>query len=56
VSIAQAHSGQSATLPVSVRPVAGHFTISVMIAFGYRKKEPRPKTRRPFDDVVKWVK
>jgi nitroreductase len=34
----------------------GHFTISVMIAFGYRKKEPRPKTRRPFDDVVKWVK
>ncbi|MFC4810534.1 NAD(P)H-dependent oxidoreductase [Paenibacillus sp. GCM10023250] len=33
----------------------GHFTISVMIAFGYRQKEPKPKTRRPFDDVVKWV-
>jgi nitroreductase len=34
----------------------GHFTISVMIAFGYRKKEPRAKIRRTFDDVVKWVK
>lgn len=34
----------------------GHFTISVMLAFGYRKKEPKPRIRRPFDDVVKWVK
>ncbi|MDD9269705.1 NAD(P)H-dependent oxidoreductase [Paenibacillus sp. GCM10023248] len=34
----------------------GHFTISVMIAFGYRKKEPGPRIRLPFDDVVKWVK
>lgn len=33
----------------------GHFGISVMVAFGYRAKDPRPKTRRPFDDVVKWV-
>ncbi|WP_047980257.1 NAD(P)H-dependent oxidoreductase [Ornithinibacillus contaminans] len=33
----------------------GHFGISVMAAFGYRVKEPRLKTRRPFDDVVKWV-
>ena len=33
----------------------GHFGISVMVAFGYRKNEPRPKTRRPFDDVVKWI-
>lgn len=33
----------------------GHFGISVMAAFGYRAKEPRPKTRRPFDDVVKWI-
>lgn len=33
----------------------GHFTISVMVAFGYRKKDPRPKTRRPVDDIVKWV-
>lgn len=34
----------------------GHFTISVMLAFGYRKKEPGPRIRLPFDDVVKWVK
>jgi len=33
----------------------GHFGISVMAAFGYRVKNPRPKTRRAFDDVVKWV-
>ncbi|HCG4536046.1 NAD(P)H-dependent oxidoreductase [Ureibacillus chungkukjangi] len=33
----------------------GHFGISVMVAFGYRTNDPRPKTRRPFDDVVKWV-
>ncbi|RIW29021.1 NAD(P)H-dependent oxidoreductase [Bacillus salacetis] len=33
----------------------GHFSISVMAAFGYRAEEPRPKTRRPFDDVVKWI-
>lgn len=34
----------------------GSFTISVMAAFGYRKKDPGPKTRRPFDDVVTWFK
>jgi nitroreductase len=33
----------------------GHFGISVMAAFGYRVKEPNPKTRRPLDDIVKWV-
>ncbi|MFD2046545.1 NAD(P)H-dependent oxidoreductase [Ornithinibacillus salinisoli] len=33
----------------------GHFSISVMAAFGYRMQDPRPKTRRPFDDVVKWI-
>jgi nitroreductase len=33
----------------------GHFSISVMAAFGYRVEEPRPKTRRPFDDVIKWI-
>ncbi|RBW68811.1 NAD(P)H-dependent oxidoreductase [Bacillus taeanensis] len=33
----------------------GHFTISVMVAFGYRVKEPNPKTRRPYDDIVKWI-
>lgn len=32
-----------------------HFSISVMAAFGYRTKDPRPKTRRPYDDVVKWI-
>ncbi|MEJ9233461.1 NAD(P)H-dependent oxidoreductase [Peribacillus butanolivorans] len=34
----------------------GHFGISVMVAFGYRVKDPRPKARRPYDDIVKWVK
>lgn len=33
----------------------GHFGISVMVAFGYRVKNPNPKTRRPFDDIVKWL-
>jgi nitroreductase len=33
----------------------GHFGLSVMVAFGNRVKEPNPKTRRPFDDVVKWI-
>ncbi|WP_064094013.1 NAD(P)H-dependent oxidoreductase [Rossellomorea aquimaris] len=33
----------------------GHFSISVMVAFGYRVKEPNEKTRRPYDDIVKWV-
>ncbi len=34
----------------------GHFGISVMAAFGYRVKDPAPKTRRPDEDVVKWIK
>ena len=29
--------------------------LSCMAAFGYRANEPRPKTRRPLDEVVKWV-
>ncbi|WP_374723626.1 NAD(P)H-dependent oxidoreductase [Calidifontibacillus erzurumensis] len=33
----------------------GRFALSVMAAFGYRVKDPNPKTRRPFDDVVKWI-
>ena len=33
----------------------GHLGISVTVAFGYRAKEIYPKTRRAFDDVVKWV-
>lgn len=32
-----------------------HFGVSVMAGFGYRAKEPRPKTRRPAEDVVQWV-
>lgn len=30
------------------------FRISVMCAFGYRVKEPRPKTRQPMEDIVAW--
>lgn len=26
-----------------------------MVAFGYRVKEPRPKTRRPLEQVVRWA-
>lgn len=33
----------------------GHFRISVMVAFGYRINPQNPKTRRPFDDIVKWI-
>lgn len=33
-----------------------HFDISVMVAFGYREVEPRPKTRKPKEEVVQWVK
>lgn len=34
----------------------GRFGISVMAAFGYRAKNPRPKTRQNIDEIVKWVK
>ena len=34
----------------------GHFSLSVMVAFGYRVKDPLPKTRRPYETIVKWVK
>ncbi|WP_034742100.1 NAD(P)H-dependent oxidoreductase [Halalkalibacter wakoensis] len=33
----------------------GHFDVSVMAAFGYRKNEPRPKTRKSLEDVVTWL-
>ncbi|WRP07752.1 NAD(P)H-dependent oxidoreductase [Rossellomorea aquimaris] len=33
----------------------GRFSISVMVAFGYRMKDPAPKTRRPYEDIVKFV-
>ena len=32
------------------------FTIGTTVAFGYRKNEPRPKTRQSFDDVVSYIK
>jgi len=33
----------------------GHLGISVMVAFGYRMKEPRPKTRKKLEDIVQWI-
>jgi nitroreductase len=33
----------------------GHLGVSVMVAFGYRAKEPRPKTRKKLEDIVKWI-
>lgn len=33
------------------------FGVSTLIAFGYRKENPhREKTRRPMEDVVRWIK
>jgi nitroreductase len=35
----------------------GNWSASVMAAFGYREEDPhRPKTRKPIDQVVQWVK
>ncbi|MDP4089373.1 MAG: NAD(P)H-dependent oxidoreductase [Bacillota bacterium] len=31
------------------------FGLSCMVAFGYRVKEPRPKTRQPINDIVEWI-
>lgn len=31
------------------------FGLACMAAFGYRIREPRDKTRRPLDQVVRWV-
>lgn len=33
----------------------GHLAVSVMVAFGYRVKEPRPKTRKNMEDIVQWI-
>ncbi|WP_046176770.1 NAD(P)H-dependent oxidoreductase [Domibacillus indicus] len=33
----------------------GHLAVSVMAAFGYRKNEPRPKTRKEMKDIVQWI-
>jgi len=30
------------------------FGVSVMVAFGYRKEEPRPKIRQPLEDITAW--
>ncbi|MGG7620384.1 NAD(P)H-dependent oxidoreductase [Bacillus coreaensis] len=33
----------------------GHLAVSVMVAFGYREKEPRPKIRKDLKDIVQWI-
>lgn len=30
------------------------YGVAYMLAFGYRIKSPRPKTRRPLDEMVRW--
>ncbi len=34
---------------------ASEFGVACMVAFGYRAKDPRPKTRRPPAEVLEWV-
>lgn len=34
----------------------GNFEVAVMVGFGYRVNEPRPKVRQDLNDVVKWIK
>ncbi|MBK1809613.1 NAD(P)H-dependent oxidoreductase [Clostridium sp. YIM B02505] len=33
----------------------GSLTVSYMVAFGYRKADPRPKTRQSIDKIVSWI-
>ena len=34
----------------------GTYGVSVLVAFGYRKEDPkRPKTRKPIEALVKWI-
>ncbi|MCZ8519444.1 MULTISPECIES: NAD(P)H-dependent oxidoreductase [Paenibacillus] len=33
----------------------GAYGVSVMAAFGYREKDPRPKARRTAEDVIQWI-
>ncbi|MBH0158011.1 NAD(P)H-dependent oxidoreductase [Fictibacillus sp. 5RED26] len=33
----------------------GNFEVAVMVGFGYRVNEPRPKVRQDMSDVVKWI-
>lgn len=35
---------------------AREYGVACLMAFGYRKKEPRPKTRRPAELVVQWAR
>ena len=30
--------------------------VSVMVTFGYRAKDIKPKSRKPLDEIVSWVK
>lgn len=32
------------------------YGVAVMCAFGYRVKDPRPKTRQPMEKIVRWFK
>ena len=32
-----------------------HFAPSVMVAFDYRKEEPKDKVRQPAEDVIEWI-
>lgn len=32
------------------------YGVSVMVTFGYRAKEIKPKSRKPLDEIVRWVK
>ncbi|ARK31200.1 NAD(P)H-dependent oxidoreductase [Halalkalibacter krulwichiae] len=32
-----------------------HFDVSMMVAFGYRAAEPRPKTRKELNEIVTWI-
>ena len=33
----------------------GSLTVSYMVAFGYRKADPRPKTRQSINEIVTWI-
>ena len=35
---------------------AHDYGVACLMAFGYRKKEPRPKTRRPAELVIQWTR
>lgn len=33
----------------------GHLEVSVMAAFGFRVRDPRPKSRQPLEQIFKWI-